>query len=250
MSQHLRFETTHGPIHVYVPDGYSGGGTVVYVHGFFDTVDTAWEKQRLEAQFDASGRNALFIAVEAQQNSADSVKWRSLSELLDTVGLLTGIRPGDPVVAIAHSGGFETVAAWLTDPRLVHVILLDALYGFVTQYTQWANQPGHTFTLLVTKSGAPRTNAEGILSKLAGLVQKAGTAAISGAERTAKTLFVLANQSHFQLVEPQPGPASSWVIPTMLSRSPLGATGSLPGGLIAVVGLGLILFGFAISRRG
>jgi len=243
MSKHLRFETPNGPIHVYIPDGYSDGGTVVYVHGFFDNVDEAWSKQRLEDQFSASGRNALFVAVEAPQKNGDRVRWRSLPELLDTVAVKTGIQPGDPVVAVAHSGGFDTVASWLNDPRLVHVILLDALYGFVNQFTQWANQPGHTFTLVVTRSGSPRQNAEGILSRLSGLVKAVSTAAISAAGMAAKTLFVLANQSHMQLVEPQPGPVSSWVVPTLLRRSPLGATGGLPGifGIVAIaIGIGIL----------
>lgn len=239
-SQHLRFETTNGPVHVYVPEGYSGGGTVVYVHGYFDTVDTAWTKQQLEAQFAASERDALFVAIEAPQRSGDAVRWRDLNALLDAVAVNTGIHPGNPVVAIGHSDGYETIAPWLSNPRLTHVILLDALYGFVTQYLKWANQPGHTLTLLVTQTGAPRSNAESILGQLVGLTRKIGTSTLTGAENAAKTLFVLAGQSHMQLVEPQPGPVASWVIPTFLRRAPLGSSGGLTVLLAVGLGIGLV----------
>lgn len=247
MSQHLRISTHNGPVHVFIPDGYVEGGTAIYVHGFYDTVDSAWVKQKLPEQFAASQRNAIFIAVEAPQQSGAAVYWKSLGELTSTVESALGRKLLDPVVAIAHSGGFSTVASWLSDPRLAHVILLDALYGSSNQFTAWANRPGRTFTLLVGKSGTPRIVADSILSKLLGLVQRVGTSALSAAEKSAKTLFVVAPQAHMQLVEPQPGPVSSWVLPTMLSRSPLAAIGSLSGGILLLL-LGGALFYLGIRE--
>jgi len=244
-----QLDTAHGTVMVFQPEGYSSSdGSVLYVHGYFDTVLTAWKKHRLPEQFYVSGVKALFIAPEAPKSSGDSVKWASLSSLLDTVAMMTGVRPGDPVVAIGHSAAFETLNKWLPEPRLVHITLLDALYGFAAAFRDWGNQAGHTMTLLVTKSGAPRTNSEKILPTLFSTVKWAGVPPVyddfSQAAKDAKTLYIVANESHMQLVEGRPGkPIGSWVIPILLRKTPLGG-GSL--GLFLL--LGAALLGAAVLR--
>lgn len=231
---------------VFQPDGYSGG-TVVYVHGFFDTVETAWKKERLPEQFLASGVKALFIAPETKGGSADKIRWKDLGALLDTVELLTGVTPGDPVVAVGHSGAYENIALWLSDPRLVHVTLLDALYGYVAAFRDWANRSGHTLTLLVTKRGKPRDNAEAALPTFFSVVRWAGVPntfeEFSPAAKATKTLYIVANESHMQLVEGRPGkPITSWVIPVLLRKTPLGAGLSTVLIVGALAALGLLLF--------
>src|SRR3954469_10098155 len=64
---HLRVETAHGPVHLFVPGGYRrrDAGVVVYVHGLYVTVDAAWGEHRLAEQVAASGRNAIFSAPAA-----------------------------------------------------------------------------------------------------------------------------------------------------------------------------------------
>jgi hypothetical protein len=252
MARHIRFETSRGPVHVFMPDGYSGGGTVVYVHGYYDSVDTAWDNHRLEAQFAASKRNAMFIAIEAPQKSGDPVRWTNLEDLLEEVEFRVGTRPPGQVCAMAHSAGFETVAKWLGDSRLTTIILLDALYGFVTQYVNWANQPGHQITVLVTKSGTPRNNAEGILDKLTGIIANPGDA-ISSFAKAAKAAVVFSNKTHMLLVQPQSGPISNWTIPTLLaSRSRMDATGSLLRSIglgVAGLGLGLVVAGISWGKK-
>lgn len=245
-----RLATEHGTVMVFLPDGTpeSSPPTVIYTHGFFDTVETAWKKHRLPEQFLASGVKALFIAPEAPKSSGDSVKWGSLSALLNTVALMTGLQPGDPVVAIGHSAAFETINKWLPEPRLVHITLLDALYGFAGAFRDWGNQAGHTMTMLVTKSGAPRTNTEKILPTMFSTVKWAGVPPLyddfSQAAKDAKTLYIVANESHMQLVEGRPGkPIASWVIPILLRRTPA-AGGSL--GLFLF--LGAALLGAAVLR--
>lgn len=243
MARHIRFETSNGPVHVFIPDGYSGGGTVVYVHGYYNSVDSAWANHKLQEQFTASKRNAMFIAVEAPQKSGDAVKWSSLESLFEEVQFRVGITPPSPVVAIAHSGGFETVAKWLLDPRLTTIILLDALYGFLNQYVAWANQPDHQITIVVTENGGTKSNTEGILSKLVGVIKNPGDA-LSSLTKTAKTAYVLSKKAHMLLVQPQQGPINGWTIPTLLaSRSRLPATGSLLRDLaLGTVGLGIGVF--------
>lgn len=218
-------DTEHGKVFVFLPDGAPASPpTVVYVHGFFDSVSSAWTKDRLVEQFFASGVKAMFIAIETKQSNTDTIKWQSLSALLSSVALHTGVTPGDPVVTIGHSGAFENIAKWLIEPRLVHVTLLDALYGSSGAFRDWANRSGHTMTLLVTKTGAPKTNAEKILPTLFSLTCWAGVPdhydEFSPAAKSAKTLYIVANEAHMQLVEGRPGkPVESWVIPVLLRKA-------------------------------
>lgn len=245
MANHNRFQTPNGPVHVFIPDGYTHGGTVVYVHGYYSNVDTAWDNHKLQAQFAASRRDAMFVAIEAPQKKGDEVYWPNLDALLKDVQFRLGIRPPDNVCAVAHSAGFETVAQWLGDPRLRTVILLDALYGFVQNYLSWANQPGHEITLVVTESGGTKANSESLISKLKLAGTNVGDVIRAGFNAFA-ALLVLSKKSHMLLVEPQPGPIENWTIPSLLaSRSRIGATGSLLRSVgFAAIGLaaGALLF--------
>jgi hypothetical protein len=139
-AHHLRFSTANGPIHVYIPDGYdrAHAGTIIYVHGYFATVDGAWASDGLADQFAASGVNALFIACEAPIGGDEPVAWPSLADLLSAVGDNLGEPlPDGPIVAVGHSGAHRTLKLWLDEPRLDTVILIDALYGEVDELSAW-----------------------------------------------------------------------------------------------------------------
>jgi hypothetical protein len=90
---HWRIVTPdHGVIHVWRPKGYEArtAGVIVYVHGYYTDVDAAWTKHHLPEQFDASGKNAMFIAGEAPASSDDEVTWPFLGDLLRAVPALGG----------------------------------------------------------------------------------------------------------------------------------------------------------------
>src|SRR5215470_960454 len=72
---HWKIKTDSGFIHVWRPKGYEprSAATIVYVHGYYTDADTAWTKHRLVEQFDASGKNALFIVGEAPASSDEEV---------------------------------------------------------------------------------------------------------------------------------------------------------------------------------
>jgi hypothetical protein len=138
--RHLRLETAHGPVHVWHPRGHDAGGaaTIVYVHGYYTDVDTAWASHQLAEQFAASGLDALFIACEAPARKADAVSWRSLGELLETVERETGLgRPAGPLIAVGHSGAFRTLQDWLDYPYLDIVVSLDAMYEVIDPFREW-----------------------------------------------------------------------------------------------------------------
>jgi hypothetical protein len=138
--EHLRLETERGPVHVWRPADYDPrtAGTVVYVHGYFTSVDQTWTEDHLAAQFEASGRNALFIAPQSPQSMDDPVPWSSLEALLRTVDRALPFRlPRGPLVVVGHSGAFRTILYWLHDPRVRYVILLDGLYRGQREFRYW-----------------------------------------------------------------------------------------------------------------
>ncbi len=111
---------------------------VIYIHGYFTSVDQTWTDDHLATQFGDSGRNALFIAIEAPQSSGEDVSWNSLEDLLRTVEDRAPFpMPRGPLVVVSHSGGYRTILHWLGDPRVQHVILLDGLYGGQAEFRSW-----------------------------------------------------------------------------------------------------------------
>ncbi|HEY5944502.1 MAG TPA: hypothetical protein VIV40_03385 [Kofleriaceae bacterium] len=130
--RHWRFETDRGAIHVWIPANYepSTAATVVFVHGYFVSVDEAWSDYRLPQQFALSGINAMFIAAQAPMAKRDSLVWPSLTALVKTVkDSINVTMPSKRLVAVGHSGAYRTLAAWLPNPTLDTVVLLDAVYG-------------------------------------------------------------------------------------------------------------------------
>ncbi|MBK7857894.1 MAG: hypothetical protein IPJ65_04560 [Archangiaceae bacterium] len=150
---HRVLRSPHGQVHLFVPRGYdpTTAGIVLYVHGYYTDVEAACRSHRLAAQFAASRRNALFVVPEAPRGDGDPVQFRDLDDLLDTVEREGGVTlPDGPVVAVAHSGGYRTVEAWLQSPRLDTVVLLDALYGADAAWRSWLEEGGnHPWALLL-----------------------------------------------------------------------------------------------------
>lgn len=129
--RHWRLDTAHGAVHVWVPARYDAAtaATVVFVHGYWIQVDEAWESYRLAEQFALSGINAMFIAPDAPAAKWEPLAWPSLAELVRTVGDCVDVAmPARRLVAIGHSGAYRTLAAWLANPALDTVVLLDAAY--------------------------------------------------------------------------------------------------------------------------
>ena len=111
---------------------------VIFIHGYFATVDQAWTDDHLEEQFQASGRNALFVAIEAPVSNFQEVVWKSLDELLRTVQDSSPFPlPHGALVIMGHSGAFRTILLWLRDPRVHYVTLLDGLYSGLGEFRYW-----------------------------------------------------------------------------------------------------------------
>lgn len=140
---HTRIDTPRGPIHVWAPEGYRArsAALIVYVHGYHVNVDDAWWAHGLPEQFGAARANALFVVPEAPSGPHDPVRWATLADLVAALdGQIPEPLPDGRVILIGHSGAYRTIEAWLGDPALATVVLLDAGYGARTPYLAWVRR--------------------------------------------------------------------------------------------------------------
>lgn len=203
--RHVRLELPAGPVHVWLPAGYhaDNAATVVYVHGYYDTVDEAWANHRLAEQFALSGLAALFIAPEAPDRLGQAVHFPDLVGLVAEVEAQLGVWRGTgPLVAIGHSGGYRTLERWLAEPSLEVVIALDALYGVEAAFAEWlAASPEHR---LITVGDDTVRWTEALALAVPGTVIADrfpfAPEDWSEAERAARHLYVRSQLGHMALV--------------------------------------------------
>ena len=202
-ARQIRLHTAQGPVHVYWPEGYdrATAGIVLYVHGYFTTVDRAWRQHALPEQFAASGVNAVFIACEAPARARPKVQWSDLGALLETVadGLAEPL-PEGRVIAVGHSGAHRTIAEWLDDARLDTIILLDANYDRSRVLHDWLDaDPEHRLidaAVLTRRWSEPRhaANPDALVFD-----ELPATGVLEGA-RDARVVYVRSQYDHMALV--------------------------------------------------
>jgi len=172
--KHVRFGTADtGPVHVWRPRTYrrDTAATIIYLHGFFTSVDQAIREHQLISQFRDSGRNALFIVPEARSWRTDPVFWPDLEKLLVTVEKRLRIaRPRGPIILLGHSGAYRTIAGWLTHKNVTQVLLVDGLYGNEADFTKWLDSPPAPRQLVLVGFDTQQ-RAEWLLKKRARSVQ-------------------------------------------------------------------------------
>lgn len=146
---------------VHVPENFDRtqpGVLVVFFHGFGATLSRdVWERQQVPAQISASGANAVLVApqfaVDARDGSAGRF-WEhgGFTRFLDETAKHLAALQGDPslervfrkmpLVLVAYSGGFAPAAYAIRDVAGAHrvkgVVLLDAAYGELDTFADWA----------------------------------------------------------------------------------------------------------------
>ena len=224
---HWRLLTPKGPIHVWQPRGYDAAtaGTVVYVHGYYASVDAAWVDHALAEQFAGSKVNAIFIVPEAPTSSTEEVVWPVLSDLLAEVERqLPGITARGSIVAVGHSGAWRTLGPWTDEEkperRVDNFILLDALYGMEDKFRAWlaqhrkADEPRMT---LVTKDTVK--HAVPFLAEIPSARRRARLPEayhdLCRAEQGAEVLEIASGLGHMEII------TSGKVLPVLLHRSAL-----------------------------
>jgi hypothetical protein len=220
--QHWRIRSNNGPVHVWVPAGYdrATAGTVIYVHGYHVDVDEAWERHDLPQQFRKSQQNAMFVVPEAPRSNEDRIYWESLAELKRTVSR-AGIRmPDGPTIAVAHSGGFRTLASWVDNRLLAQVILLDALYGRFEQFEQFIHsgkRAQHHKLIIVASHTAEQSRDFARRFRYAAVRDRipASYTEFTDRERRSKLFYLRSQYGHSQIV------SGGKVIPLLLRITPL-----------------------------
>jgi hypothetical protein len=212
---HWRFETAHGPVHLWLPDDYDPvtAGVVVYVHGLFTDVDGAWGDHHLAEQFAKSRKNALFIACEAPRDRDQEPAWESLDVLMQTVTTLLRtadeLMPQIPdIVAVGHSGAYRTLGLWLGEP-IRHLVLVDAMYGYEDEFADWieASKPAvdgrYTRQLTIVVDDTYRW-AEPFIRRFGDVVTRMQIPDLeygfAEVEQRARILFVPSQYGHMELV--------------------------------------------------
>lgn len=219
---HWRIRSDNGPIHVWIPPGYdrSTAGTVVYVHGYHVTADKAWKRHGLARQFRKSRQNAMFLVPEAPRSNDDRVYWDSLTELKRTVRR-AGIRlPNGPTIAVAHSGGFRTIATWVDNRLLAQVILLDAMYGKQRAFDEFIDSGKHakhrkmvlvgSHTAAQSRSFVKRFRYAAVRDRIPSAYDQ-----LSKREKRTKLLYLRSQYGHTSMVE------GGKVLPLILRLTPL-----------------------------
>jgi len=169
--KHLRLDGPHGPVHVWIPAGYRAetGATIVYVHGYWNTVDSAWAAHQLPEQVALSALNAILIAPEAPIQQKVPVNYPDLTELIRFVEDKAAVPRGAALtVAIGHSGAYRTIYDWLDEPMLDQVILVDALYGDEDVIVEWTKSSDRHRLIMIGEDTVLGTEA--VAEKLPGLV--------------------------------------------------------------------------------
>ncbi len=225
--RHERIDGPRGPIHVFIPRGYHAdtGATIIYVHGYWDTTDSAWSGHRLPEQFALSALNAIFIAPEAPSTRGVRVNYPDLAEVIRLVEDKTGeVRGAALTVAIGHSGAYRTLETWFDEATLDQVILVDALYGDEDRVVQWFEaSPAHR---LITIGEDTVMGTEAVADKIPGtftLDQFPPSYELMPAEaKTARHVYIRAQYSHMQLVN------AGVALPSVLRLLPVEVLGDAP----------------------
>jgi hypothetical protein len=138
--KHVRIDGPHGAIHVWVPPSYHAdtGATIIYLHGYYDDADSSYIGHHLPEQFAMSALNAIFIVPETPSAAKTPINYPALGELLQLVEDKTGVSRGMALTAVVgHSGAFRTIDAWLDEPLVDQLVMIDSMYANEEQIEAW-----------------------------------------------------------------------------------------------------------------
>lgn len=149
---------------------------VFWFHGWYNHIDSATAYFHLLEQFDASGRNAVFVFPEGPKNAPDSYGGK-----LEQPGVFDGLvqevltslqrekvlkkkqlpLTTDLAITLAgHSGAYRVISKIIAYTNIEEVLLFDALYGGNENYMKWmAASEKHRLINIYTKDGGTRENS-------------------------------------------------------------------------------------------
>jgi hypothetical protein len=219
-ARHVRIDGPHGSIHVWIPQSFdaSTGATIVYLHGYYDDADTSYTGHRLPEQFAMSALNAMFIVAETPVAAKTPINYPSLGELLQLVEEKTGTSRGMAYTAVVgHSGAFRTIDAWLDEPLVDELVMIDSMYGNEEQIEAWMRaSPKHKLvtvgedTLIYNENLLKALPDTFVMDRVPTEYQLWPTEA-----RTARSVYIRAQFMHMPLV------TDGIVLPSLLRLLPV-----------------------------
>ena len=149
---------------------------VFWFHGWYNNIDSATAFFRLLEQFDASGRNAIFVFPEGPKNAPDSYGGKLeqpgvfdalVQEVLTSLQRQKILKKkqlplaADLQITLAgHSGAYRVISKIIANVRIEEVLLFDALYGGNENYMKWmAASDQHRLINIYTKDGGTLENS-------------------------------------------------------------------------------------------
>lgn len=169
---------------LFIPNGFKPTKRidfVVYLHGWYNHLDSVLRRYRLIEQFYASEKNAVLIVPQGPKMAPDSHAGKleetfglqhMLNEALTVLKQNKIIRRGTigNIVLSGHSGAFRGIALMLEKSSLrrkvKEVFLFDGLYSRQDKYTEWLSRYKGRFVTIYTTDGAAEKSTEAMFQLL------------------------------------------------------------------------------------
>ena len=169
---------------VFIPTGFKPTKRidfVVYLHGWYNYLDSVLLRYRLIEQFAASQKNAILVVPQGPKMAPDSHAGKleepfglqnMLSEALIVLKKNKIIRRGSigNIILSGHSGAFRGIALMLEKSslrrKIREVYLFDGLYSRQDKYTKWLSRYRGRFVTVYTTDGAAEKSTEAMFPML------------------------------------------------------------------------------------
>lgn len=204
---------------IYVPENYSRKvrlQLVFWFHGWSNSIDSACKQYQLLAQFENSGRNAIFVFPEGPKDAPDSyggkleqqhVFQALVKDVVDQLVQEKVIRKSKfsisavDISLAGHSGAYRVISRIINKTPVKEVLLFDALYGGNDAYLQWLADPAHRFINIYTRNGGTFDNSL-LIAKLTADSLKVPVVSVDESAvtpqllKTHRKIFIFSEQSH------------------------------------------------------
>ena len=166
---------------IFIPKNFKGSSDIniiVYLHGWFNYIDSSCSHFRLIEQFSQSHKNAVFVFPQGPYNAPDSHGGKledkdGFKNLIEDVLLfLSGsveikIPAVSNIILAGHSGAYRAISFCLehggmTD-KISEVLLFDGLYGRTDIFLDWIRNSNGRFINIYTDNGGTKKETENMM---------------------------------------------------------------------------------------
>ncbi|MES2004406.1 MAG: hypothetical protein V4450_07785 [Bacteroidota bacterium] len=170
---------------LYVPSYFSKDqkiNLVFWFHGWGNNIDSTCKQYQLLEQFEAGGRNAVFVFPEGPKNAPDGYGGKLeqpkefqqlVKEVAEKLSVNNIIKQTSDfsfknysISLAGHSGAYRVISRIINQTPVDEVVLFDAMYGGNDAYLTWLSVPSHRFINIYTKDGGTFDNSNLIMNKL------------------------------------------------------------------------------------